>query len=119
MWAVEGTDEFAAWYDTLTPEQQDAIEGRIELLQERGPSLRRPTVGDIETSEYAPQMKELRCSKDGALRILFIFDPRRTAILLLGGNKEGRWEAWYREAVPEADRLYTAYLNELEDEGLL
>ncbi len=62
MWAVEGTDEFAAWYDTLTPEQQDAIEGRIELLQERGPSLRRPTVGEVETSQYAPQMKELRCS---------------------------------------------------------
>jgi len=62
-------------------------------------------------------MKELRVSKGGALRILFIFDPLRTAILLLGGNKEGAWKAWYAEAVPRADGLYDVYLEELRREG--
>lgn len=59
-------------------------------------------------------MKELRCSKDGALRILFIFDPLRRAVLLLGGDKSkgSEWAKWYRKAIPQAEALYIAYLNE-------
>ena len=64
-------------------------------------------------------MKELPCSSDGSLRVLFVFSPRRTAILLLGGNKSGRWQEWYRTAVPTADALYRVYLEELQAEGLL
>lgn len=119
MWSVEGTDEFAVWYNTLTPEQQDALAGRIELLEQRGPDLKRPTVGEIRSSRHAPQMKELRVSEAGQLRVLFTFDPRRTAILLLGGNKAGRWEEWYRTAISEADRLYDEYLEELRADGLI
>jgi len=119
MWSVEGTGEFAAWYDTLTPAQQDTLAGRIELLEQQGPGLKRPTVGEIKSSRHAPRMKELRASKDGNLRVLFVFDPRRTAILLLGGDKTGRWEEWYRTAIPEADRLYDEYLEELRADGLL
>jgi hypothetical protein len=119
VWNVEVTDEFAAWYDSLTPEQQDAVAGRVELLEQKGPALTRPTVGEIKSSDYDPQMKELRCSKDGVLRVLFIFDPRRTAVLLLGGNKQGQWEEWYAGAIPQADKLYVAYLAELRAEGLL
>ena len=51
--------------------------------------------------------------------MLFAFDPRRHAILLLGGNKSGQWDEWYQWAVSEADDLYGAYLNELSEEGLL
>ncbi len=119
MWSVEVSDEFAAWYNSLTPEQQDALAGRIELLEQRGPDLKRPTVGEIVSSRHAPQMKELRVSECGQLRVLFAFDPCRTAILLLGGNKSGRWQDWYRKAIPEADRLYDDYLEELRSEGLL
>ncbi len=64
-------------------------------------------------------MKELRCGTAGALRVLFIFDPRRTAILLLGGAKAGAWAEWYKEAVAAADILYEVYLEELKREGLL
>lgn len=64
-------------------------------------------------------MKELRASSDGALRVLFAFDPRRTAILLLGGNKSGQWDEWYRTAVPIADELFDEHLAELQREGLL
>lgn len=119
MWNVEVTDEFVSWYDGLTPEQQDALAGRIELLERHGPNLKRPTVGEIQSSRHAPQMKELRVSSEGQLRVLFAFDPRRTAILLLGGNKSGRWSEWYRTAILEADRLYDAYLEELRSEGLM
>ena len=63
-------------------------------------------------------MKELR-PRGGNLRILFVFDPRRIAILLLGGDKIGRWQAWYEEAIPIADRLYDEYLAELRREELL
>jgi hypothetical protein len=62
-------------------------------------------------------MKELRTSSDGDLRVLFAFDPRRTAILLLGGNKTGRWAEWYLSAVPRADDLYDEHLAELRREG--
>ena len=51
------------------------------------------------------------------LRILFVFDPRRVAVLLVGGNKTGRWNAWYATAIPQADALYDTLLNELREEG--
>lgn len=76
----------------------------------------------IAGSENDPHMKELRAKVGQAvLRVLLVFDPRRTAILLVGGDKaEGsQWSAWYREAIPEADRLYRQYLQELRKEGLL
>jgi hypothetical protein len=64
-------------------------------------------------------MKELRCGRREAIRVIFAFDPRRTAILLLGGSKAGRWREWYRDAIPQADRLYSTYLAELSREGLI
>lgn len=64
-------------------------------------------------------MKELRAATGGALRVLFMFDPRRQVILLLGGDKSGEWSAWYEWAVPVADDLYDEYLNELKREGLI
>ena len=64
-------------------------------------------------------MKELRAAKGGALRVLLCFDPRRQAILLLGGDKTGAWNEWYEWAVRLADDLYDEYLHELEKEGLI
>ena len=88
------------------------------LLAEHGPGLKRPVVAEIESSRHA-RMKELRVSIPGALRVLFAFDPRRHAILLLGGDKSGQWEAWYEKAIPLADKLYDEHLDELRSEGLL
>lgn len=116
-WEVEGTDEFADWYATLTNAQQRSVEDAIERLIEHGPGLGRPFVDTIATSRHA-NMKELR-PRPGNLRILFAFDPRRTAILLLGGDKTGQWQTWYRDAVPHADGLFDQYLDELKREGLL
>lgn len=64
-------------------------------------------------------MKELRPGAGGAIRILFAFDPRRYAILLIGGDKAGRWNDWYEEFIPKADDLYDEHLETLRKEGLL
>jgi hypothetical protein len=117
---VEVTDEFANWYLGLTEDEQLAIDVRVELLAEEGPKLKRPVVGEIVGSKFDPQMKELRATVGrSVLRVLFMFDPRRTAILLIGGNKAVEWKPWYRTAIPTADHLYQLYLQELRDEGML
>jgi hypothetical protein len=83
MFNVEVTDEFQAWFLGLGVADADAVAARIELLAAGGPNLRRPVVGEIRSSRFAPRMKELRCGTTGAIRVLFTFDHRRTAILLV------------------------------------
>lgn len=115
---VNYTDEFGEWWEGLTVRQQEDITARVELLMEYGPTLGRPVVDRVKSSAFH-NMKELRCSSEGVLRVLFAFDPRREVILLLGGDKSGDWEAWYDWAIPKADKLYTRYLRELRREGTI
>jgi hypothetical protein len=61
-------------------------------------------------------MKELR---SGSMRVLFAFDPRRVAILLIGGDKRDEWQDWYEEMIPVADDLYDNHVRELQTEGLI
>jgi hypothetical protein len=64
-------------------------------------------------------MRELRIQHEGRpYRVLYAFDPRRAAILLIGGDKTGN-NRWSDENVPKADELYDGYLTELEQEGLI
>ncbi|MEI7755491.1 MAG: type II toxin-antitoxin system RelE/ParE family toxin [Actinomycetota bacterium] len=118
VWEIEVTDQFDEWWSTLTDDQREAVTDRVDVLAERGPDLGRPIVDRIHSSRHQ-SMKELRAAKGGALRVLFCFDPRRQAILLLGGDKTGAWNEWYEWAVPLADDLYDEYLNELGKEGLI
>lgn len=115
VWEVEYTDSFGTWWEQLTEDEQERIAAAVELLQEVGPSLGRPIVDTLEGSRH-PNMKELR-PRGGHLRVLFAFDPRRTAILLTGGDKSGQWRRWYEKAIPEADDLYDEHLKTLRDEG--
>jgi len=117
VWDVEYTSTFGPWWDELTEDEQERITAAVEVLQEGGPALGRPFVDTLEGSRH-PNMKELR-PRGGHLRVLFAFDPRRTAILLLGGDKSGRWSAWYREAIPAADQLYDEHLQTLRKEGAI
>lgn len=114
-WEIEFTDQFDDFWSDLNEEQQIALEQRVILLQQAGPKLRRPVVGEIIGSRFDPQMKELIC---GTFRVLFMFDPRRTAILLMGGNKadDSEWNDWYDRAIPAADQLYEEHLLEIEKE---
>ena len=118
MGEVEFTDEFEQWCTGLDREQREALTDRIDLLAERGADLGRPVVDRIVRSRHH-NLKELRASEGGALRMLFAFDPRRQAILLLGGDKTGEWNDWYEWAIPVADDLYDVYLDELRQEGLI
>lgn len=115
---VEFTDEFESWWRTLDAQQQEALTDRIDLLAERGPDLGRPVVERIAGSRHH-HMKELRASEGGALRVLFAFDVRRQAIVLIGGDKSGSWNEWYRWAFPAADDLYDLYIDELRREGTI
>ena len=114
-WEVEFTDEFEAWWNSLSETEQGRIDARIRLLEERGPALPFPFSSQIQTSIF-PEMRELRTQVGGdPLRILYAFDPRRTAILLLGGDKTGD-ERWYEVNVPIADRLFAEHLKTIERE---
>jgi hypothetical protein len=116
-WQVEFTDEFSAWWDMLNEDEQEEISAKVELLEERGPSLPRPHSDVIVTSRHA-NMKELRGRSGRAeLRVLYAFDPRRAAILLIGGDKDGN-PRWYKEFVPIADALFDEHLEQLELEDL-
>ncbi len=118
MWSIEFTDEFGAWWNTLDESEQDAVDRVVLILEQTGPSLARPYADRVEGSKHT-HMKELRVQHRGEpYRILFAFDPRRTAILLIGGNKAGD-KRWYETMIPVADRLYDRHLRELKEEGLL
>ncbi len=111
-WSILTVAEFDTWFGTLTDREQEEITAVMRLLAARGPMLGRPFVDRIATSKFH-NMKELRLRGAAKhIRILFIFDPQRAAVLLLGGNKEGRWERWYRRAVPQADSRYERHLKE-------
>jgi hypothetical protein len=116
-WEVEYTDEFEVWWNGLDEDEQEAIVAAVEVLGRRGPTLGRPLVDTIQHSRHQ-NMKELR-PLGGNIRILFAFDPRRVAILLIGGDKSGQWSAWYERMIPAADRLYDDHLEVLRREGEL
>lgn len=117
-WAVEYTDQFGAWWNDLDEKVQDAIAAKVALLEDHGPHLHRPHVETLAKMSRHANMKELRVQCGGdAYRVLFAFDPRRVAILLLGGRKPD--DRWYKQAVPQADKLYDEHLKDLEQEGLL
>ncbi|WP_191840924.1 type II toxin-antitoxin system RelE/ParE family toxin [Catellatospora chokoriensis] len=85
----------------------------ITALLDEGPALGRPLVDRIKGSSVH-NLKELRPGSTGAteIRILFVFDPARNAVLLVAGVKAGNWNAWYREAIPTAEARYRTYLQE-------
>jgi hypothetical protein len=85
------------------------------LLHQEGPSLGRPLVDRIKGSALH-HLKELRPGSAGRseIRVIFAFDPTRSALLLLGGDKTGNWQRWYRDNIPVAERLYLEYVTEEE-----
>jgi len=118
MWEVEYTDEFERWWQTLTETEQIDLVASVELLEQIGPQLARPHSDTVKESKH-PNMKELRTQIQGRpLRTLYAFDPRRCAILLIGGDKTGD-NRFYEKMIPLADRLYDDHLQDLKNEGLI
>lgn len=113
-WEIYVTDEVRAWLSELQQRDNASYEQvvyAIDVLAEDGPGLGRPLVDRVQDSAVH-NLKELRPGSVGRseVRILFVFDPWRSAILLVAGDKSGRWKQWYREAIPKAERLLGEYL---------
>jgi len=118
MWEVEFTEEFGQWWDALTEAEQDAIAAGVAVLRRLGPGLPRPHADTVKDSKHS-NMKELRTQCRGKpIRTFYAFDPRRSAILLIGGDKTGD-NRFYDKMIPLADRLYDEHLRQLTEEGLI
>jgi hypothetical protein len=117
-WSVEHTGEFEKWFDGLSEAQQDDIVAVALLLMEQGPQLAFPHSSGISGSKHS-HMRELRVQSGGRpIRVFYAFDPRRTAILLIGGDKTGD-KRFYEREIPIADALYDIYIDEIRKEGLI
>ena len=115
-WIVEYTDEFGDWWACLSEAEQESLDASVRLLEERGPNLGFPHTSGVYNAKYS-HMRELRTQHDGRpLRTLYAFDPRRAAILLIGGDKTGD-DRWYDVNIPIADRLYDEHIEQLRKEG--
>lgn len=115
-WDVEYTDEFGHWWQNLSEDEQVSLAASVQLLEERGPALGHPHSSGIHGSKHG-HMRELRTQHAGRpFRTVYAFDPRRMAILLIGGDKTGDGR-WYEVYVPIADRLYDQHLEQLRLEG--
>lgn len=114
-WDVEYTAEFGSWWNGLSESEQESVNTKVILLQRYGPALRRPHSDVIASSKYS-NMKELIIQHAGRpYRVLYAFDPRRCALLLVGGDKT-RDARWYEKFLPVADRLYDEHLATLSEE---
>lgn len=109
MWEVVLLAEVEDWYLALDPEDQEAVAHAIDRLQDRGPQLPRPTADRVHGSKLH-NLKELRPA-GGNIRILFVFDPDRQAVLLVAGDKTGAWQRWYKVNIPIAEQRYQDWLD--------
>ena len=112
---VNLTENCEKWLLSLTEKEQVDVLTVIRLLEELGPHLVFPYSSKINGSKYS-HMRELRIQHQGKpYRILYAFDSKRMAILLVGGTKVGN-DRWYKKHIPIADKLYNKHLqNVVED----
>ena len=118
VWEIEFTDEFETWWNSLDESEQESLAASIGLIEQIGPHLGRPHSDTVKGSRHA-NMKELRTQHKGhPIRTFYAFDPRRMAVLLIGGDKTGDGQ-FYERRVPKADTLFDDHLEELKKEGLI
>ena len=114
-WDVEYTVEFEDWWAVLTESERESVMASVGLLEERGPSLGFPHTSDIRGSRHG-RLRELRIQHEGRpYRVFYAFNPLRTALLLIGGDKTGDAQ-FYERMVPIANALYDTHLTELREE---
>lgn len=115
-WKVIFSEPFGDWWESLSREERISVGMYVDLLRTEGVTLRAPYSSGIQGSRYG-HMRELRIQHKGhPYRVLYAFDPRRSAVLLLGGDKTGN-DRWYEENVPRAEKIYDEHLKTLESKG--
>ncbi len=120
-WEVVLLEPVEAWFLKLCASDADTaalVEQAIDRLAAVGPTLGRPLVDTLSHSKLH-NLKELRPASRGRseIRILFVFDPDRTAIFLVAGDKAGQWSRWYETAVPIAEARYAEYRSVMDEEA--
>jgi len=120
LWNVVLCDEFDAEFKLMADGLQDELLAHALLLRECGPVLGRPTVDTLNGSKH-PNMKELRFNWEGAVwRVAFAFDPKRQAVLLVGGDKAGvDQKRFYKRLINIADKRYQKHLTVLATSQLV
>ncbi|MCC7290438.1 MAG: type II toxin-antitoxin system RelE/ParE family toxin [Phycisphaerales bacterium] len=115
MWKVRTTDSFDDWFAKLDAAAKVEVMAKVELLKQVGPQLGRPHADTLNGSKHR-NMKELRAdTADKVMRVAFAFDPERSAILLVAGDKGGVSQArFYRQLIVKADALFDAHLAKLK-----
>lgn len=112
---VEVSDDFRHWYEPLSEAEQLSVERVVLMLAEAGPALAFPYSSGIQKSKFS-HMRELRIQHEGRpYRVLYAFDPARSAFLILGGDKTGD-DRWYDTMVPKADAIYAEHLTAIQEE---
>lgn len=113
MFEIEATEDAEEFLMSLDSKTFARVAAAIDQLADKGPALGRPLVGHLTGSRHH-NLKEVRV---GTIRIVFAFDPRRVAVLLVAGDKVGEWNEWYRTAIPRAEELLDEHLEQMEDTG--
>ncbi len=108
------TRDVRTWLRTLDGERRTRVKGAIARVAAAGSTLGRPQVGLISGSRVH-KLKEVRV--DRGIRILFAFDSNRDAVMLVGGDKAGRWNRWYPSQVARAERLYLEHERSIGKEA--
>ncbi len=113
-WSVLFHDDFDAEFAALSEDLQDELLAHAKLLEEFGPNLGRPTVDTLKGSKHA-NMKELRFAWNSEVwRVTFAFDPKRQAVLLVGGDKGGaNQRRFYQRLIAVSDERYDSHLLSL------
>lgn len=114
-WTILMYSEFSTWLETLDEGSQDAVAIDVHVLELVGPQLGRPQVDTLAGSRHA-NLKELRTRHHGhQYRIAFAFDPKRQAVLLLGGDKAGAAQRrFYKDLIKQADTIFDRHLAVLK-----
>jgi hypothetical protein len=104
-------DDFVTWYEALILEEQESVRRVVTLLEDHGVALDYPYSSSVNGSRVGG-MRELRTTHAGRkLRVLYAFDPKRQAVLLLGGDKTGKGNRWLESVLPKAEKLFQKYLR--------
>lgn len=114
-WNVKQSEEFQKWFDGADAVLRADILKNVELIKQMGPALGRPNVDTIKGSSIV-NLKELRFKSghqgNQVIRIFFVFDPDRNAVLLIGGDKAGSGDkTFYNTMIDQSEKIYLQYLE--------
>ncbi len=111
-WEVLLHPDVVAWLEAQSDSDYSLIRDALEALQITGPSLGRPFVDRLKGTKFH-NLKELR-PLGSQIRLLFAFDPKRKAIVLVAGDKTNSWSSWYEQNIPIAEKRYAEHLKQMK-----